>query len=652
MSAAPTHLLGKLIAPGWGQPLTPEDRVAIAKSWISREIAEAALLRRVAHHEGREIVGHKGQRNCAGILFSYYWPGETSAFNHRIRRDQPDWEERKDGQPKQTAKYLGPPRGSNRLYIPPGVTPEQLSDPAIPIAITEGEKKALALWRLANHELESPRFIPIAIAGVWNWRGKVGKTGGPNGEWLDVKGPISDLNRITWTERKVFIVFDTNVRTNDSVNWARKGIARELGSRRAKVDFINLPQDCRVNGIDDLLALWGPVRVLKLFESASSGTRLEVVQTPQFQSRPEGLFRVVEKGNSLTETQLTNFTAEIAANIRLDDGVETKYEFAIAAELFGRRSEFVIPASEFAPMDWAIERLGAAAITYPNKRDYARTAIQSLSLTAEERRVFTHTGWRSVEGKWIFLHAGGAVSCDGPVVDANVRLSGQMSRYELRLPPSPETLVGAVRASLKLLELGPECISFPLLAATYRSVLGETDFAIHLAGETGAFKSEVAALHQQHFGVSMDRLHLPGNWSSTGNALEALAFSGKDALVVIDDFSPHGNASDVSRYHAAADRVFRAAGNHAGRGRLDSSAKLREPRPPRGLVLSTGEDIPRGHSIRARLLILELAKGMITPVVLTECQAAANAGEYSQAMSAFLQWLASRLDEVRASVER
>ena len=146
--------------------------------------------------------------------------------------------------------------------------------------------------------------------------------------------------------------------------------------------------------------------------------------------------------------------------------------------------------------------------------------------------------------------------------------------------------------------------------------------------------------------------NLPGSWASTGNALEMLAFHAKDVLVVIDDFAPQGNAADVARYHAAADRVFRAAGNQAGRGRLDSSARLREPRPPRGLVLSTGEDIPRGHSIRARLLILELAKGMITPAVLTECQAAANAGEYSQAMSAFLQWLASRLDEVRASLER
>src|SRR5262249_49296200 len=193
--------------------------------------------------------------------------------------------------------------------------------------------------------------------------------------------------------------------------------------------------------------------------------------------------------------------------------------------------------------------------------------------------------------------------------------------------------------------------------------LGETDFAVHLAGETGAFKSEVAALHQQHFGAAMDRLHLPGTWSSTGNALEALAFFGKDALVVIDDFAPQGNSSDVARYHAAADRVFRAAGNHAGRSRLDSTAKLREPKPPRALILSTGEDIPRGQSIRARLLILELSKKSIESAALTEwksienaalteCQNNAQAGLFAEAMGAYVRWLAGRYDDARNQFER
>jgi hypothetical protein len=303
-------------------------------------------------------------------------------------------------------------------------------------------------------------------------------------------------------------------------------------------------------------------------------------------------------------------------------------------------------------MDWPIARIGSAAITFPTQREYARAAIQFLSVTAKQRSVFTHTGWREVNGRMVFLHAGGAIGGAGAVTDVNVRLAGQMGHFDLRLPECSESLATAIRASLKLAELGPESISFPLLAATYRAVLGGVDFAVHLAGETGAFKSEVAALHQQHFGAAMDRLHLPGAWSSTGNALEALAFYGKDALVVIDDFAPQGNSADVARYHAAADRVFRAAGNHAGRSRLDSNTRLREPKPPRALILSTGEDIPRGHSIRARLLVLELPRNSIESAALTEGQKNARAGLFTESMSAYVRWLAAHYNEARDRFEK
>jgi len=56
-------------------------------------------------------------------------------------------------------------------------------------------------------------------------------------------------------------------------------------------------------------------------------------------------------------------------------------------------------------MDWPIEKFGAHAITYPYRKDYARAAIQSLSDEAVDRRVYSHSGWRNVAGRWLFLHA-------------------------------------------------------------------------------------------------------------------------------------------------------------------------------------------------------------------------------------------------------
>src|SRR5262249_44034411 len=153
--------------------------------------------------------------------------------------------------------------------------------------------------------------------------------------------------------------------------------------------------------------------------------------------------------------------------------------------------------------------------------------------------------------------------------------------------------------SLALLDLAPDRITVPLLGAAYRAALGPCDCAEHLSGPTGVGKTELVALAQQHYGASMDARHLPGSWASTGNALEGLAFAAADALLSVDDFAPGGTSADVARMRREADRLLRAQGNRAGRQRMRADGTLRPAKPPRGLILSTGEDVPRGQSLRA-----------------------------------------------------
>jgi len=172
-----------------------DERIRGEGHWITQEFADAAMLRRVNTLEGREIVGQK-RKDCAGLLFSYYFPGELRPHTYRIRRDNPDYAE-KNGRVKASAKYLGAPGSANRLYTPPGVTLEQIADVTIPIVIVEGEKKALALWRLAHYNTDRLRFIPIAVSGVWNWRGTIGKTSAPQETWLagDDSIPLQDYEK-------------------------------------------------------------------------------------------------------------------------------------------------------------------------------------------------------------------------------------------------------------------------------------------------------------------------------------------------------------------------------------------------------------------------------------------------------------------------
>jgi len=107
---------------------------------------------------------------------------------------------------------------------------------------------------------------------------------------------------------------------------------------------------------------------------------------------------------------------------------------------------------------------------------------------------------------------------------------------------------------------------------------------------------------------------------------------------------------DISRMHREADRILRAQGNNSARQRMRSDTTLRPPKPPRGLILSTGEDIPRGQSLRARVWVVELSPGDINWNLLTECQKHATHGLYSQAMAGFVLWLALHYESVQQNL--
>jgi hypothetical protein len=217
-------------------------------------------------------------------------------------------------------------------------------------------------------------------------------------------------------------------------------------------------------------------------------------------------------------------------------------------------------------------------------------------------------------------------------------------------PPIGDAEREAIRASLAMANprVLPDRLSIPVLAAVYRAPLGPVDVSLLLIGESGAGKSELAALAQQHFGAELDRMKLPANFQSTANFNMGIAFAAKDALLVIDEFKPSGN------------RLLTAQGNQSGRGRADQGGSPRAIRDPRGLLLVTGEEVPEGYSARARALILEVSLGEIDGLGLrpgdpgyrdeheglTRLQEVARSGAYARAMAGYLRWLADSVERL------
>jgi hypothetical protein len=156
---------------------------------------------------------------------------------------------------------------------------------------------------------------------------------------------------------------------------------------------------------------------------------------------------------------------------------------------------------------------------------------------------------------------------------------------------------------------------------------------------------------QSHYGTAMNARKLPASWNSTSNALEALAYRAKDALIVIDDYVVVGASYQQRSLAGKVDQVIRAQGNQAGRTRLNDTSSIQGTMFPRGIILGTGEDVPEGHSIRGRMLIAELSPGDITASALTKAQS--SRPSYSKALANWIQWIATSKagDQIKAKAD-
>jgi hypothetical protein len=371
-------------------------------------------------------------------------------------------------------------------------------------------------------------------------------------------------------------------------------------------------------------------------------------QSSPYDATENGIVWYRPTKDGVAQVKLTNFNAKIVGDCIQDDGVEQRCTFEIEAHLNTRTHRFAVPAKQFAAMSWVGEYLGAEAMVYPGQalKDHARAEVQILSGRISRRTIYQHLGWRKIDNEWRYLHCGRAIGATGVRSDIEVDPGEALAAYRLPELKVGEELTDAVKASFRMLKAAREDISFPMLIATYRPILGPADYSVASSGTTGAGKSELSAIALQHYGPDMNSRKLPANWSSTENALEAVAFGAKDALLVVDDFARSGTQHEVSAYHRKAERLLRAQGNRAGRQRMWADGTLRATKYPRGLILSTGEDVPRGQSLRARMLIVEVKQDRVHWEVISEMQRYGIQAILANAMAGFIQWVAQRYDEL------
>ena len=368
------------------------------------------------------------------------------------------------------------------------------------------------------------------------------------------------------------------------------------------------------------------------------------------------------KDGEFVEFPLCDFVAWIVEEIAADDGfVDSSF-----LRIEGKRADGMplplvdVPNAKFYSTQgsWANDVWGTLAFVHPGaaKKDNIRAAIHLYSgLNGEipRRRIYRYTGWKQINGAWHYLHGAGAIAAAGLVDGVQVDLgAGHMSHYQLTAPLSGDELKQAVADALLLLDVAPKRpqIGAALLAAVARAPLGEchpTDFAIWLHGLTGSRKSAIAAIAQAFFGNFTAR-SFPANWSDTINDAEMKSHQAKDGVFVVDDFKPSVNRVEAEKLHAMAERLIRGTGNQSGRGRRSATMQAQAAPFNRSMMIVTAEDLPRGVSLLGRLLVLELSRDDVDNTVLTQLQAVIHAGRFVGLMSAYLQWLAPRIGQLKS----
>jgi Domain of unknown function (DUF3854) len=142
-----------------------------------------------------------------------------------------------------TVKYETRAKTPMVIDVPPRVR-GQLGNPAVPLWITEGARKADAAV--------SAGLCCVALLGVWSWRGS-NSVGGTLA--------LADWESITLKGRRVYVAFDSDVMTKQPVQAALLRFGRFLVSRHADVRFAYLRegQDGGKVGLDDYIAAGGAI---------------------------------------------------------------------------------------------------------------------------------------------------------------------------------------------------------------------------------------------------------------------------------------------------------------------------------------------------------------------------------------------------------
>jgi hypothetical protein len=331
---------------------------------------------------------------------------------------------------------------------------------------------------------------------------------------------------------------------------------------------------------------------------------------------------------------------------RTNDEEETEHVMRLRLQHGDRITTIDVPSELFgdakALQRFIAQKAGGTYVVRAGMSAHLVSAILKLSGDPDQRQTFGLIGWACYQGKWAYVSPGLCVNTDGVLASQpEVELEARLRDYRLTVS---DWQAGAA-AFQSVIEVFPQehmaaLTSFTLLPLFQRFFPAAAPKpALHLVGTTGSGKSEIASLMASFYG-NFSRDTPPGQWGDTINTVELLGYSLADALFWVDDYK------QVYADERTFTRFLQSYSRGMGRGRLTREAKLKQDRPCRGLLLSTGETTIEGEaSVLSRMLVIEIPPWEQRDPSGQALQAAESLRNHLTAFTGrLIQWIAAQAD--------
>jgi hypothetical protein len=264
--------------------LSDDHTSLLRKSAVSDEVAALRGYWTATRKAELARLGFAASQQLVPALVIPIWNVRGEKATYQIRPDEPR-AGKKEGKLLKYETMFG---ARMVLDVPPGAR-EFLGDPAQPLWITEGSRKADAAV--------SAGLCCVSLLGVWGWRG----TNAQNGKTV-----LADFEHIAMNGREVVVAFDSDAMVKPEVGLALDRFGSWLQSRDARVRYVYFPApDGAKVGLDDFLAGNSPAELQALvtsvkhprtrsYPSNGSATLQPQLHPPRLATAPDLTQRVAE----------------------------------------------------------------------------------------------------------------------------------------------------------------------------------------------------------------------------------------------------------------------------------------------------------------------------------------------------------------------